>query len=105
MDVVSPLYILILMGAASIAALFVLWVSGLLLSKSPRHATQGPTLPRDAFFLFHDDRLADMDMGGEKSVDDSMEKLQSWEGFRSAIEAQFPDCPIPLPTCPTIWRC
>ena len=93
MDVVTPLYILILMGAASIAALFVLWVSGLFLSRSSGHATQGQSSPSDAFFLFQDDRLADMDTGGDGPADDSMEESQSWKGFRTAIGAQIPDLP------------
>jgi PAS domain-containing protein len=100
MDVVTPLNILILMGAASIAALFVLWVSGLFLSGSSGHATQGQASPRDAFFLFQDDRLTDMDIGGKGSVDDSMEESQSWEGFRTVIWAQFPDLPNSLADLP-----
>ena len=96
MDVVTPLYILILMGAASIVALFVLWVSGLFLSRPSDHAIQGQALPSDAFFLFQDDRLADMDIG----ADGSMEDLQSWEGFRTAIGAQFPDLPNSLADLP-----
>lgn len=100
MDVLSPVYILILMAAASISALFVLWVSGLFLSKSAGHATPVQTTPSDAFFLFQDDRLVDMDIGADRSADEAIEDWQSWNDLRTAIGAQFPDLPNALADLP-----
>ena len=93
MDAITPIYLVTLMGAAVMCALFVLWLSGLILTGTSRRPAPKPAFPNDAVFLFHNERLMDYDIGAVAPGDETLEALQNWDGFRDAIGALFPDLP------------
>ena len=100
MDAITPIQILILMGAAIISALLVLWLAGMILSRAARRTTQKAAPQGDAFFLYRDDQLVDLDIGAQSASDETLTKLSRWEGFRTTLQALFPALPDTLADLP-----
>jgi PAS domain-containing protein len=100
MDSITPIQILILMGAAIASALLVLWLAGLVLSRPARSATQVAPQQDDAFFLFRNDQLVDLDLGSRTDRDTALDQLSRWDALRTRLQAVFPALPERLAELP-----
>lgn len=96
MDAITPIQILILMGAAITSALLVLWLAGVVISRPARSATQDSTHEGDAFFLYRNDQLVDLDVGSPPTGDGTLDRLSRWDGLRTRLQAVFPALPETL---------
>ncbi|WP_306153227.1 PAS-domain containing protein [Roseovarius sp. MMSF_3281] len=100
MHAITPIHVLALMGAAAVTALFVVWLSGLLLSRRTRPSADSSDQGTDAYFLFHDDQLADLDIGTPTSIADPPEGVTQWKKMRETLHAIFPGLPDSLAKLP-----
>ena len=100
MDALTPINVLTLMGAAAATALGVLWLAGLLLSR-PRQRTEDCTgQVGNAYFLFHDDHLVDLDIGTAIPGSDPPEAATQWRKMRATLLSLFPGLPETLADLP-----
>ena len=100
MDTITPIQILILMAAAITSALLVLWLAGVVLSRPARSTTQQAAQQDDAFFLFRDDQLVDLDVGSSSDSDGTLDQLRRWDALRTRLQAVFPTLPESLTDLP-----
>lgn len=100
MDAITPIQILILMGAAVTSAYLVLWLAGVILSRRARNVTQEAPQQDDAFFLYHHDQLVDLDIGSPSDNDDTLDELSRWDGLHARLQAVFPALPETLSDLP-----